>query len=202
MAWNGDRLNKFDPATGNFTHFRNDRTNKSSLKNNVINVLLEDKTGNLWIGTGNGLDMFDREAESFIHFWQDSIYREGFYDGGIRNKYKINAIFEDDDSTIWIGTQDGLLELNSNRNKFTLYEYFPDNSESISYYATTSICKEDEHSLWIGTWNGLNLFNKKTKKFTRIYHNNKLLTSLSHNSVSIISRTIRYFMGLYIWRRR
>jgi signal transduction histidine kinase/ligand-binding sensor domain-containing protein/DNA-binding response OmpR family regulator len=184
----GDGLNKFDPATGNFTHFRNDRANINSLVNNVINVILEDSRGDLWIGTGNGLDKYIHETASFIHVWQDSLYREGYYDGGIRNKYKINAMYEDIDGRLWIGTQEGLLELNYDRDKFTLYEYDPENSQSISFYATTSICKEDNISLWIGTWNGLNLFNKSTKKFSRIYHNNKVITSLSHNSIASVFR--------------
>lgn len=184
----GDGLNRFDPSSGQFTYFRNDNSNRNSLKNNVINVLMEDKSGTLWIGTGNGLDKYDRDTESFIHFWQDSIYREGFYDGGVRNKYRINAIYEDVDGTLWIGTQDGLLELNSDRDTFTLYKYDLDNSESISHYATTSICKENDNSVWIGTWNGLNLFDKSTKKFTRIYYNNKVLTSLSHNSIAAVLR--------------
>ena len=95
----GDGLNKFDPATGNFTHFRNDGTDNTSLVNNVINVILEDSRGDLWIGTANGLDKYNHKNGAFIHYWQDNTYKEGYYDGGVKSKYRINAIYEDTDYT-------------------------------------------------------------------------------------------------------
>ncbi len=182
----GDGLNKFDPTTEKFTHYYNDRSNKNSLTNNVVNSILEDKKGVLWIGTGNGLDKYDRDTDTFTHLWRGTVSTQGYYDGGVTNKYRINIIYEDMEGILWLGTQDGLLELNNDRNKFTLYQSNSKNSQSISFYAITSIQEENNNSLWVGTWNGLNLFDKVTKKFTRFYHDNKVLTSLSHNSISYV----------------
>ncbi len=99
-------------------------------------------------------------------------------------------MYEDIDGRLWIGTQEGLLELNYDRDKFTLYEYDPENSQSISFYGVTYIyfVKKITSLIWVGTWNGLNLFNKSTKRFSRIYHDSKVLTSLSHNSIADVFR--------------
>ena len=184
----GDGLCLFDPSTEKFTHFIHDRLDSTSISHNVILSILLDRSGCLWIGTGNGLDKYNRERGTFINYWGNSVELEGYYDGGIHNKYRVEALFEDDENTLWICTKDGLLELNSDRNKFTLYEHDSKNASTVSYYATSSICEENQNALWIGTWNGLNLFDKRTKKFTRYYHKDKELTSLSHNSISGVLR--------------
>ena len=184
----GDGLNKFDPLTGIFTHYRHNVSDTRSLRHNSVFALLEDKRGRIWIGTGNGLDRFDKEAESFIHCWNDSIEREGFYKDWIKNKNWITALYEDNNENLWVGTQGGLLELNSEKSQFILYANVKDNSESISFYGVTSIYFENETSIWVGTWNGLNLFDKITKRFTRFYHDSKVLTSLSHNSIADVFR--------------
>jgi signal transduction histidine kinase/ligand-binding sensor domain-containing protein/DNA-binding response OmpR family regulator len=184
----GDGLNKFDPLTGIFSHYRHNVSDKRSLRHNSVFALLEDKKGRIWIGTGNGLDRFDKKTESFIHCWNDSIEREGFYKDWIKNKNWITALYEDNNETLWVGTQGGLLELNSERSQFILYENDKNDSESISFYGVTSIYFENESSIWVGTWNGLNLLDKKSKKFSRYYHSDKVLTSLSNNSIASLLR--------------
>lgn len=96
----------------------------------IVRCILQDKTGYLWFGTGNGLANFDPTTSHFIHYWQDSNYREGFYNGWTQNEYCTAALQEDLNSILWIGTLGGLLELNADRHEFTLYEYDPENSES------------------------------------------------------------------------
>ena len=46
-----------------------------------------------WIGTANGLDKYNHKNGAFIHYWQDNTYKEGCYDGGVKSKYRINAIY-------------------------------------------------------------------------------------------------------------
>ena len=44
----------------------------------------------LWLGTGNGLDKFDRETKQFTHYFNNSL---GLYDFD----YWISSIYEDTD---------------------------------------------------------------------------------------------------------
>ncbi len=43
-------------------------TVSDGLSNNSINSILEDKNGNLWLGTGSGISFFDVEKETFTNF--------------------------------------------------------------------------------------------------------------------------------------
>ena len=58
----------FDPETLSFARYQADPADPSSLSNNGVMSIYEDRQGALWIGTvGGGLDRFDRESESFVH---------------------------------------------------------------------------------------------------------------------------------------
>ena len=53
-------LNSFDGKK--FTHYRHNDNDSSSLANDNVWEIFEDREQNLWIGTlGGGLDLFDRK---------------------------------------------------------------------------------------------------------------------------------------------
>ncbi|MDH4138580.1 MAG: histidine kinase, partial [Anaerolineae bacterium] len=52
-------LNAFDRTTGQFTRYLHDPQNRHSLSNNHARSIYEDQTGTLWIGTDDGLNVFD-----------------------------------------------------------------------------------------------------------------------------------------------
>ena len=64
----GAGLDRLDPVTGIFTHFRHDAKDPASLGNDTVTVILIDKQGILWIGTYGGLDQFDPKTNKFIHY--------------------------------------------------------------------------------------------------------------------------------------
>ena len=62
-----DGLNRFDGR--NFTIFKNKVDDYSSIAENFIVKLFKDSKGRIWISTlANGLDLFDAETETFVHF--------------------------------------------------------------------------------------------------------------------------------------
>jgi len=60
-----DGLNRYDGYS--FTVFKNTPSDSSSLNNNYVTALFEDRAGNLWVSTITGLDWFDRKREQFVH---------------------------------------------------------------------------------------------------------------------------------------
>ena len=64
----GSGLDRFDPSTKKFTHFRHNDQDISSLSNDTITALLVDRSGDLWIGTHGGLDLLDKKTGKFTHF--------------------------------------------------------------------------------------------------------------------------------------
>ena len=62
-------LDRFNRETGQVTRYQHDTAYPDSLSHNVVYMVYEDQAGELWVGTwGGGLDRFDRETETFIHY--------------------------------------------------------------------------------------------------------------------------------------
>jgi len=119
-----------------FTVF--DRSNTDEIKASLIKSLLEDRAGNLWIGTdGSGLNLYRNERFTLY------TTADGLPDGHIR------ALLEDRAGNLWIGTYNGLAKFKDGG--FTVYstrEGLPDNN-------VESLVEDADGSLWIGTRGGL-----------------------------------------------
>ncbi len=64
LGTRGDGLQLFDPDRGSVTSFRS----ADGLPNDVVNGILEDGVGRLWLSTNEGLSRFDPEARTFVNF--------------------------------------------------------------------------------------------------------------------------------------
>ncbi len=62
-------LHLLDTTTLRFTRHEHRFPDRSSLASNTIRCLLTDSRGMVWIGTDNGLDLFDPEANHFRTHW-------------------------------------------------------------------------------------------------------------------------------------
>lgn len=117
FIWFGtqDGLNKFDGYS--FTVYRHDEEEASSLSNNSIASLYEDKAGTLWVGTvGGGLNRFDRATETFTRYLNDEANPQS-----LGSDY-ITFISEGEAGNLWVGTDRGLDLLNTQTGEFTHYQ--------------------------------------------------------------------------------
>jgi ligand-binding sensor domain-containing protein len=62
IAAQGQGLERFDPATGIFTHFPHDPNDPASVSVDWVSAVLVDHEGVLWVGGENGLDRFDAQT--------------------------------------------------------------------------------------------------------------------------------------------
>jgi len=123
------------------------------ISNSDIRALYQDKAGRIWIGTYDGLNLFNSTDNTFKHFKN--------YNSGLTNN-SISSIFEDNKGNLWIGTYGGGLNLlNEKTNKITPY-IFPDNTK---YYHVSGITADKYGFLWVSTGNGIIQFNPATKYF-------------------------------------
>ncbi len=171
----GKGLDRFDPETGNFTHFHHDPKNPASLSNDTVTVILRDKQGTLWIGTHGGLDYFDEKANKFFH------YRSKANDPSSISNNQVRAIYEDRQGTLWIGTGSpyadngggpdagGLNRLDKKTGTFTRYLHDQKKINSLLSNKVSAIYEDDKGVLWIGTsLNGLHKMNTQKGTFERI----------------------------------
>jgi signal transduction histidine kinase/ligand-binding sensor domain-containing protein len=132
-----DGLNKYDGY--DVTVFRHRESDSSSLSSSTIRSIFEDHKGNLWIGTGVGLDRFDRETGKFARF---TINRPGSGENVWRD---ISSIYEDTDGTLWLACNEGLDSFNPQTLKTSYYRSDP----------CTSIWSDGTRSIWAGSILGL-----------------------------------------------
>ena len=122
---------------------------------------------------------------AFIPCFTDaqSVYRFNNYtiNDGL-SQSTVNTILQDENSALWIGTQDGL-----NRFDGIKFEIFnSDEEEGINNPFITSSAKTNDGNLWFGTHNGLTEYDPNKEKFQTHTPNNK--KNLDISSISIGER--------------
>ncbi|HJX70505.1 MAG TPA: two-component regulator propeller domain-containing protein [Bacteroidales bacterium] len=183
-TWNG--LNRFDGYT--FTIFKQNPDERISLSNNFIYSMCEDKSGNLWIGTASGLNVYLCEEDKFIVFRHQPVNQQTI----ISNR--INAIITDRNGDIWIGTDHGA-------DKFSISEkgdivgeirhYQSGNQPgSLSGENVLSVYEDPQGNIWIGTDNGLNLLDAQQIAFMHYLNNPRDPYSLPENTINTIYRDL------------
>ena len=180
FMWFGtqDGLNKYDGY--NFTAYKYNELDSSSLSDNFIESIYEDKSGTIWVGTeSGGLNKFNRQTEQFTHYIHDPENLNSLANNTVL------SIYEDKLGTLWVGTAGGgLNQFNRETEQFTRYTHNANDPNSLSSNTVLSIYEDKFGKLWVGTDGaGLNKFNRETEQFTRYTHNPDDPKSLSHDTV-------------------
>ena len=105
-AWGLGFLPKGEKIFKNFHSIKNDT---SSLSGNEIQVIYEDQQQNIWIGTTDGLNKYDKNTQKFTR-----------YSAGLKNK-RIASILSDKHGNIWVATSTSISKLDMTNSSFTNY---------------------------------------------------------------------------------
>jgi signal transduction histidine kinase/ligand-binding sensor domain-containing protein len=191
FMWFATRTGLYKYDGYQYTVFRNDPLNTNSLVNDSINSIAVDSSGNIWIGTINGLDMLDPTTGQFKH------YHYIPENPGSLNGTWINKLFVDSEGTLWIGSAAGLERYIKETDSFRLYCNIPGDLTSLSYNGVSAIYEDKQRTIWVGTgsvWfgeeeydkGGLNRMDKEKGTFTRYLHDSDNPESLINNIVTAI----------------
>ncbi|MBN1116197.1 MAG: response regulator [Bacteroidales bacterium] len=155
-------LNYYNSLSQKFIHVKQNPNTPNSLNNNHVNVLYEEEN-KLWIGTEEGLNIWDIKTDTYLHYTHD------FNDDHSIGSNAVWAIFRDSRGSMWIGTWGGGLNLfNEKTGKFTRYQFNENDSASIGGNNIYGITEDKNGLIWIASMlGGLNSFDYKTRKFTR-----------------------------------
>ena len=181
FLWFGteDGLNRYDGY--DFTHFHADPDDPTTLSDDAVVALFEDRQGRLWVATrSGGLNRFDHATERFHrlrHDPRDPTTISGDY-------LSHGAIHQDRSGTLWIGTQGGgLNRLDPETERFTHFRHRPGDPESLSHDVVNAILPAGDGTLWIGTQQGLNRLNPATGRFIALYHDANRDDTLGHDTI-------------------
>jgi ligand-binding sensor domain-containing protein len=164
-------LDRLNPVTGVFTHFRHNDNDPGSLaSDNVLNIL-QDREGTLWVGTLAGLDKFDTKTNTFLHYRNDPKDTSSISCNVIMN------IYEDKQGVIWVATGTsfhgydycgGLNKFNKKTGKFTRYLHDSKDPHSLIDNRVRSIFEDSHGNFWVGTaGDGLHTMDRTKGTFER-----------------------------------
>lgn len=125
------------------------------LKNNSINSVFVDRTGNLWVGSnGGGIYKKTNNDYQFKHF------RKKNYKGSLSSN-KIRSLHEDQFGNLWIGTELGglnfLSKSSTNYNTFESFTFSKNENGLTSnniFSISENIIDENQSILWFSTESG------------------------------------------------
>jgi ligand-binding sensor domain-containing protein/signal transduction histidine kinase/DNA-binding response OmpR family regulator len=120
---------------------------ETSLSDNYITALWKDGTDSLWIGTQNGLNLYDTKANKIIGVYQKQGDRKYQL-----SKSNISALFKDTKQRLWIGTDDGGLNYFDAR---TQRFYSIDHQQGLNDDVIHAIVEDNDHNIWVSTDLGL-----------------------------------------------
>ncbi|RDY27159.1 histidine kinase [Romboutsia weinsteinii] len=101
-------LIKLNPKDNSVKVFKNIEKNSSSISSNTIRAIVEDDYGNLWIGTSNGLNKFDKEKEIFTRYTTKQGLANNIVYGILIDKY----------GNPWSSTNSGISKLDIKKKNF------------------------------------------------------------------------------------
>lgn len=130
-----------------------------------IYSLLEDKRGNLWIGTRTGLCMLDPKGKMWTIDMLIPNEKQAWA------QVPVFKIVEDKNCNIWIATpNNGIWRLTYDGNKYSgkIYAASHNNSQSVG---AMTMCVDSHNQIWAGTnGNGLDLYDEKTDRFLSVFN--------------------------------
>ncbi len=177
----GNGLNKLDPNTKQFIHYKHDPEDPSSICSNNISSLLIDNEGILWIGSlYNKLnsipisELLSSRKPHFIHY--SNI-----------DDFTVNSIYEDRLDNIWFSfNRRSVYKFNKQQNSFIWYRYIENNPNSLSSTSVHMVQVDKSGNIWFGTV-GLDRYDPVTDKFKHFPYNTNNPQGLSSNYVTSIS---------------
>jgi len=138
-----------DPNRPTTSYIRTSFTVEDGLSSNVVNAIVQTRSGFLWIGTDAGLDRFNGRHFTPIYFRGPRTTPQGI----------VSALAEGPDGDLWVGTSNGLVRIAN-----SALDHF-DRSQSIFYHPGAGMSAEitclrisRDGTLWVGTNVGLYRF--------------------------------------------
>ncbi len=200
-TWGGG-LWRYDETSREFIYFRNDPNNRTSLCDNVVWAIGEDKHGNLWIGGhSEGLSILpagerDKSNPKFVNFK----YKKG--DKTSISNNTIGSICRDRSGTMWLATDKGLNKCidkdnalaNLNENSKLEFKSY-NKKDGLPSDGIVAVVEDKAGNIWMSTTNGISKFTIADTTFTNYSESDGLQSNEFWHNASYINSDGRIFFG-------
>ncbi|MBI2419163.1 MAG: hypothetical protein HYV28_14935 [Ignavibacteriales bacterium] len=169
-------LMRFNPKTGEFSH--------KELEKLIPHVQVRCVTGKpnsetIYAGAlGQGVFMIN------INNLSCKVLRGGKLANSNLPGNQITSMEFQNDSLLWIGTQEGLVCLNTHTNKMQISQHNPDHYYSLPNNSVIKLHIDKQNLLWVSTVGGIGKLNLSKSRFNKISHSPERKQSLVSNSVN------------------
>ncbi|HVL69969.1 MAG TPA: two-component regulator propeller domain-containing protein [Vicinamibacterales bacterium] len=140
---------------------------EQGLSASVVRVVKQDHKGFLWIGTQDGLNMYDGfRVTVFKH--------EPENDNSLPGSY-VTSLAEsvvDGRSTLWVGTFRGLAAFETATGRIRRFRHDPADRDSLTHDAVQALHVGSDGVIWVGTSDGLNRVEPSSGRLTRVWGGN------------------------------
>jgi ligand-binding sensor domain-containing protein/two-component sensor histidine kinase len=150
--WIGGKLNGlyvYHPALNRFYNYRHNASLNGSLVNNKINCIYKDSDGTIWIGTDNGISIYNS--------WQQQLKQEFIVQRNSGKQLIIYDFLKEKNGDLWIASSAGLV-IRKKGEEYTFHT-LKYKGEPLSI---TRFFKDDDGSLYLGTNYSVFKYNHRT----------------------------------------
>ena len=170
-------LDKFDPTTGTFTHYRNDSDGQFVGR---ISQVIADSHRDIWFVGERGLFHLNQQTGQITR------------PPATRNGLSAESVYEDEAGNLWMLADSpiaGLLKYDPQAERFTKY---PLGARAVGVLASTenggsangNLVADGQNGLWVPSSQGLYYFDRRTERFTyRFQHDESNPDSLDSNAM-------------------
>ncbi|WP_281558474.1 hybrid sensor histidine kinase/response regulator transcription factor [Thalassomonas sp. RHCl1] len=144
-----------------------------SISSNLVTRILIDNRQNIWVGTQDGLNLFDSQRGIFERIRHPDEVKVGEF---------VQTLAQDSSGNLWLSGLSGLYYYAPEKMRFVIEAANPDDPHSLSHPSPWSILFDSRQRLWLGTHGGgLNVKRYGEKVYRRYRH------STDRNSLSDMS---------------
>lgn len=170
-------LLRYDRNIEKLIRIKDDDTQTAKISTAGHLRMAELPSGELLVAGNSGLYIVDPTTFKYTFITADKSKPDGL------KSARINAIFVENQNTIWLGTEAGLEKLDWKTKAFSFYSPNPEKPNVLLDNRVLDIVSDREGQLWVGTQNGLVHFDPKTGAVKRYQHDPADRFSLGSNDI-------------------
>jgi len=149
IIWIGTQGSGLSSFNGyEFKNYKHKWNDNNTINNSVINIIFLDNQQNMWVGTEEGLNLYNRDLDEFFHVPLNEL----------NSKIQVKAINETEDNALLIGTH-GFGVFKVDKETLLSSNISTNVSNNINSFQINSIEKTERGSILIGSNSGLLRYN-------------------------------------------
>ncbi|MCP3961007.1 MAG: SpoIIE family protein phosphatase [bacterium] len=119
---------------------------EQGLSQTIVECILLDRRGFLWLGTEDGLNRFDG--------YEFRVFRHTTDDPASLSYSEITCFLEDSSGALWVGTFAGLNRFDPGSETCRRFVHAPDDRRSLAGDIVRALCQDRSGNLWVGIQGG------------------------------------------------